>query len=132
MLKKYQQTSLEKLTLFLQKCAIEKNVYKAYTDSTLENFGQPAVYNDAGFTNRLYVCLRLPTGGGKTFLAAHSVGIVSKEYLARDFSLVIWLVPSAQILEQTYDALSDTNHPYRKALNQYFNDKFEILKVDEA
>ncbi|MBX2974739.1 MAG: DEAD/DEAH box helicase family protein [Ignavibacteriaceae bacterium] len=132
MLKKYQQTSLEKLTSFLQKCAIEKDVDRAYSDCTLENFGQRGVYNDAGFTNIPYVCLRLPTGGGKTILAAHSVGIASKEYLARDFSLVIWLVPSNQILEQTYDALSDTHHPYRKALNQYFNDNVEILKVDEA
>jgi len=132
MLKKYQQTSLEKLTAFLQKCAIEKDVYRAYADCTLENFGKQGVYNDAGFTNIPYVCLRLPTGGGKTILAAHSVGIASKEYLARDFSLVIWLVPSNQILEQTYDALSDTNHPYRIALNQYFNDNVEILKVDEA
>lgn len=132
MLKKYQQNSLDKLTSFLQRCAIEKDVYRAYADCTVKNFGQQGVYNDAGFTYIPYVCLRLPTGGGKTFLAAHSVGIVSKEYLARDFSLVIWLVPSNQILEQTYDALSDTHHPYRKALNQYFNDSVEILKVDEA
>lgn len=132
MLKKYQQNTLEKLTTFLQNCAIEKDVDRAYSDCTLENFGQRGVYNDAGFTNIPYVCLRLPTGGGKTILAAHSVGIASKEYLARDFSLVVWLVPSNQILEQTYDALSDTHHPYRKALNQYFNDSVEILKVDEA
>lgn len=122
MLKKYQQTSLEKLTTFLQKSAIYKDVEKAYAECTLENFGQRALYNDAGFNNIPYVCLRLPTGGGKTILAAHSVGIAAKESLARDFSLVIWLVPSNQILEQTYDALSDTNHPYRIALNQYFNE----------
>ena len=132
MLKKYQQNSLEKLTTFLQRCAIEKDVNRAYADSTFENFGKRGLYNDAGFTNIPYVCLRLPTGGGKTFLAAHSVGAASKEYLARDFTLVIWLVPSNQILEQTYDALSDTHHPYRKTLNQYFNDSVEILKVDEA
>ncbi len=132
MLKKYQQNSLEKLSSFLQKCAIEKDVNRAYADSTFENFKQRGLYNDAGFTNIPYVCLRLPTGGGKTFLAAHSVGVASKEYLARDFTLVIWLVPSNQILEQTYDALSDTHHPYRKTLNQYFNDSVEILKVDEA
>lgn len=132
MLKKYQQNSLEKLIIFLQKCAIGKDVYRAYAECTLENFGRQGIYNDAGFTNIPYVCLRLPTGGGKTFLAAHSVGVACKEYLARDFTLVIWLVPSNQILEQTYDALSDTHHPYRKALNQYFNDSVEILKVDEA
>jgi type III restriction enzyme len=132
MLKKYQQNTLDKLTLFLQKCAIEKDVNRVYADCTLENFGRQGVYNDAGFTNIPYICHRLPTGGGKTILAAHSVGIACKEYLARDFSLVVWLVPSNQILEQTYDALSDTNHPYRKALNQYFNDNVEILKVEDA
>lgn len=132
MLKKYQQTTLEKLTLFLQRCAVEKDVHKAYSECTLENLGHAALYNDAGLKNIPYVCLRLPTGGGKTILAAHSVSIASKEYLARDFSLVIWLVPSNQILEQTYDALIDTSHPYRKALNEYFNDNVEVLKVDEA
>ncbi len=132
MLKKYQLTTLEKLSIFLQRCAIEKDVEKAYSISTLENFNETAVYNNPGFHNTPYICLRLPTGGGKTFLAAHSVSIACKEYLARDFSLVIWLVPTNPILEQTYDALNNTNHPYRKALNEYFNDNIEILKVDEA
>ncbi len=132
MLKKYQVATLEKLNDFLKTSAISKDVQNAYADCTLENFGAKALYNDAGFKNLPYVCLRLPTGGGKTILAAHSVGIAAKEYLARDFSLVIWLVPSNQILEQTYDALTDTNHPYRIALNQYFNDSVEVLKVEEA
>jgi len=132
MLKKYQQTTLDKLALFLQRCAVGKDVIKAYSECTLENFGHTGLYNDAGLNNIPYICLRLPTGGGKTILAAYSVSIACKEYLARDFSLVIWLVPSNQILEQTYDALIDTSHPYRKALNEYFNDNVEILKVEEA
>ncbi len=132
MLKKYQKTSLEKITSFLQRCALEKDVHAAYAESTMENFGQAAVYNEAGFNNVPYVCLRLPTGGGKTFLAAHSVAVACKEYLARDFSLVIWLVPSNAILEQTYNCLIDTAHPYRRALNEYFSDNVEILKVEDA
>lgn len=132
MLKKYQIRSLEVLTSFLQNCSSNKNVENAYSQITQQVFGQQGVYNDAGFSNIPYVCLRLPTGGGKTVLAAYSVGIASKEFLGRDFSLVIWLVPSNQILEQTYDALSNTHHPYRIALNQYFNDNVEVLKVDEA
>ena len=132
MLKKYQIRSLEVLTSFLQNCSSNKNVERAYSQTTQQVFRQHGVYNDAGFSNIPYVCLRLPTGGGKTVLAAYSVGIASKEFLGRDFSLVIWLVPSNQILEQTYDALSNTHHPYRIALNQYFNDSVEVLKVDEA
>lgn len=132
MLKKYQKETLEALTNYLQRCAIYKDVKRAYAESTFENFGQEGIYNDAGFTNIPYVCLRLPTGGGKTFLASHSIPVACKEYLARDFSLVIWLVPSNAILEQTYNCLQDNNHPYRQVLNEYFSGNVEILKVEDA
>lgn len=133
MLKKYQQNSLDALTLYLQRCAVYKDVKKAYAESTKENFnGAEGLYNDAGFTNIPYVCLRLPTGGGKTFLASHSIPIICKEYLSRDFSLVIWLVPSNAILEQTYNCLIDNDHPYRRVLNDSFNGNVEILRIDEA
>lgn len=132
MLKIYQQNTLSALTLYLQRCAIYKDVKKAYAESTKQNFGAEGLYNDAGFTNIPYVCLRLPTGGGKTILASHSIPIACKEYLARDFSLVIWLVPSNAILEQTYNCLIDNNHPYRRVLNETFNGNVEILKVEDA
>lgn len=132
MLKKYQQNSLDALTIFLQRCALYKDVKKAYSESTKENFSAEGLYNDAGFTNIPYVCLRLPTGGGKTFLASHSIPIICKEYLARDFSLVIWLVPSNAILEQTYNCLIDNSHPYRRVLNDTFNGNVEVLRIDEA
>ena len=132
MLKKYQKETLEVLSKYLHRCAIYKDVIRAYSESTLENFRQEGAYNNAGFTNIPYVCLRLPTGGGKTFLASHSIPIACKEFLARDFSLVIWLVPSNAILEQTYNCLQDNNHPYRQVLNEYFNGNVEILKVEDA
>ena len=132
MLKKYQQNSLDALTIYLQRSAIYNDVKKAYAISTKENFGAEGLYNDAGFTNIPYVCLRLPTGGGKTFLAAHSIPIICKEYLSRDFSLVIWLVPSNAILEQTYNCLTDNNHPYRSVLNETFYGNIEVLRIDEA
>ncbi|MGB8657869.1 MAG: DEAD/DEAH box helicase family protein [Candidatus Zixiibacteriota bacterium] len=132
MLKNYQQETLDVLSKYLYRCAIYKDVRKAYSESTLENFGQEGAYNNAGFTNIPYVCLRLPTGGGKTILAAHSIPIACKELLTRDFSLVIWLVPSNAILEQTYNCLQDNNHPYRQVLNEYFNGNVEILKVEDA
>lgn len=132
MLKKYQQNTLDALTKYLQRCAVYKDVKKAYSESTKENFGAEGLYNDAGFTNIPYLCLRLPTGGGKTLLASHSIPIVCKEYLSRDFLLVIWLVPSNAILEQTYNCLIDNNHPYRRVLDDSFNGNIEILRIDEA
>ena len=132
MLKKYQEETLEVLSKYLHRCAIYKDVIRAYSESTFENFRQEGVYNNAGFTNIPYVCLRLPTGGGKTILAAYSIPIACNELLARDFSLVIWLVPSNAILEQTYNCLQDNNHPYRQVLNEHFNGNVEILKVEDA
>ena len=52
-----------------------------------------------------YVCLRLPTGGGKTFLAARAVKVAAK-YLKREKNpLVLWLVPSDAIRQQTLETL---------------------------
>ncbi|MGX0905453.1 hypothetical protein ACSSV8_004053 [Roseovarius sp. MBR-79] len=34
-----------------------------------------------------YVCLRLPTGGGKTLLAAECIGIAASRYLRRPYPL---------------------------------------------
>ena len=132
MLKIYQQKTLDVLSNYLHRCAIYKDVKRAYAETTLEEFKREGIYNDAGFANIPYVCLRLPTGGGKTILASHSIPIACKELLARDFSLVIWLVPSNAILEQTFNCLQDNNHPYRQVLNEYFNGNIEILKVEDA
>lgn len=63
-----------------------------------------------------YVCLRVPTGGGKTLLACHAAGIAQSELLEAERSVVLWLVPSNTILDQTVEALRDKRHPYCRAL----------------
>ena len=52
-----------------------------------------------------YVCLRLPTGGGKTLLSAHTVKIAADAYLEREFPVVLWLVPTNTIRAQTLETL---------------------------
>ncbi len=63
-----------------------------------------------------YVCLKLPTGGGKTLLAAHAVQIAAENYLSRDFPFVLWLVPTDKIRKQTVQALNKPSHPYNETL----------------
>ena len=63
------------------------------------------------------VCLKVPTGGGKTLLAAASVAKVSSAYLSRHAGLVLWIVPNDAIYRQTLKALNDRDHPYRQQLN---------------
>ena len=61
------------------------------------------------------VCLRVPTGGGKTLLAAHSIPIAAQNYVNTDCPIVLWLVPTDMIRQQTLAALSNVQHPYRQA-----------------
>ena len=79
-----------------------------------------------------YVCLRVPTGGGKTIMAAHAVGIAATEFQHVSNPLVLWLVPSTPILEQTVSALKNHDHPYRAALAQDFGRNVSILTKAEA
>lgn len=63
------------------------------------------------------VCLKVPTGGGKTLLAAAAIGRVTGSYLRRHTGLVLWIVPNEAIYRQTLKALGDRDHPYRQLLN---------------
>jgi type III restriction enzyme len=79
-----------------------------------------------------YVCVRVPTGGGKTLLAAHGVGIVCQTFLRADRCVVLWLAPTNAIVEQTLRALWDRSHPYRHALDSSFSGAVQVMSLKEA
>jgi len=85
-----------------------------------------------------YVCLRVPTGGGKTLLAAHAIGATVKDYQRAERAVVLWFVPSNPILEQTLAALKNPRHPYRHALERGDGaaspgvGAVEVLTIEEA
>jgi type III restriction enzyme len=62
-------------------------------------------------------CLRIPTGGGKTFLAVKAIDLINTNYLKRRTGLVLWVVPTTQIYHQTIKNLRDRDHPYRQHLD---------------
>ena len=62
-----------------------------------------------------YFCLRVPTGGGKTWLAAKSVALANTHLLRVPHSVVLWLVPSKTIRDQTVRGLKDCQHPLNAA-----------------
>lgn len=73
------------------------------------------------------LCLKLPTGGGKTLLAAAGVARVFSSWLRRSTGLVLWVVPNEAIYRQTWKALSDRDHPYRQILNVAGAGRVKIL-----
>jgi type III restriction enzyme len=67
-----------------------------------------------------HVCMKVPTGGGKTFMACAAVRRIFDALPTGKPQVVVWLVPSDPILNQTICNLSDVNHPYRQKLDQDF------------
>ena len=116
----YQEKALNSLRLYLQLCNELKDANTAFYNATREIWGAGIPYRPVGNAELReipYICLRLPTGGGKTLLACHSIAVTNEEYLGKDHSVVLWLVPSNAIKDQTINALKNRNHPYRQALN---------------
>jgi len=131
-LKEYQKRSLEALTAYFQACLQEANADFAFYKITQQKFGQGVPYQSVDELPGLpYVCLRLPTGGGKTLVAAYAVGIAGRELLHSDHPLALWLTPSNIIREQTLKALRDPRHPYRQALESQAGPA-SVLDISEA
>jgi type III restriction enzyme len=131
-LKDFQNRTLNALRDFFRACVQYKKPHLAFSEITIEKFGLSVPYIPAPeLTDLPYVCLRLPTGGGKTLVAAHSVEIAAREYLQTDEPLVVWLVPSNAILTQTINALKNRKHPYRQAL-ETIGSSITVLDMSEA
>lgn len=62
-------------------------------------------------------CLKIPTGGGKTFLAVKAIDLINTVYRKSRTGLVLWIVPTTQIYNQTIRSLRNRDHPYRQHLD---------------
>ena len=80
-----------------------------------------------------HVCVKVPTGGGKTYLAAYALRPI---FDWRDTdgrvrpAVAVWLAPSRTIVDQTLRALRNPAHPYRRAINQHFQGRVEVYDKD--
>ncbi len=109
-LKHYQQTALNALRDYLALARTEgaKRAFIELTERPYHSVPQ--------LPGLPYVCLRIPTGGGKTLMACHAVSIAAREFLQSDTCVVLWLTPTNTIKDQTLAALDNVRHPYRQAL----------------
>jgi type III restriction enzyme len=132
-LKTYQQRSIDVLGKYFQKCKETGDSADAFYFTTKEvDGGNGRTYNQVDELPGLpYVCLRVPTGGGKTLMASHAVSVATREFLGLDHSFVLWLTPSTTIRDQTLKALKDRKHPYRTALESTLG-SVTVLELSEA
>lgn len=133
-LKEYQRECLETIGQFCGavNTAIVRQaprpVHDAYFAQTRRDFIEVPQ-----LPNIPYVCLRVPTGGGKTLIAAHAVGVIAKRLGHQDRPLCLWVTPSTTIRDQTLHALRNRQHPYRAALRDGLNGvPLEVLTIEEA
>lgn len=134
-LKQYQRAVIGDLTRFLALLTKKQNAAAAYR-ALWEEKGVPVSFEGmppyrSSLKEAPEVCLKVPTGGGKTFLAVNAVKPIFDSMTARRAKAVVWLVPSDAILSQTQAALSDVRHPYRQKLNEHFGGRVEVYSKQQ-
>ena len=137
--KKYQNDTLESLRLYLRRCGEVKDPAKAFVETTGELWGLGHPYNRVhelpnGETmpfDMPFVCLRIPTGGGKTVVGARAIRVFQDELLDTDQPLVLWLVPSDAIRTQTLGNMRELYNPLRQVLLDELG-PVEILDGEDA
>ena len=134
-LKRYQIETLAVLRRFFEEARVggPKNAYGTVTQEP-EQAGRLGRLQGAyrplpGLPDVPYVCLRLPTGGGKTILAAHAVAVARNAWIEKDWPMVLWLVPTKTIRHQTAEALKNRRHPYRRALDDAFDGRVRVFDI---
>lgn len=76
--------------------------------------------------------LKVPTGGGKTWIAVSSLSRVLGRYLEQNTGFVLWVVPNEAIYTQTLKHLKNREHPYRQALDRAAAGRVKILEKTDT
>ena len=78
------------------------------------------------------VVFKVPTGGGKTFLAVSALSQIFGRYLGRNSGFILWVVPNEAIYSQTRKQLVDRQHPYRQVLDRAAAGKVRLLEKTDS
>lgn len=134
-MKRYQKKVIQDLSRYMELLNREGNMGKAYTAFWNEKgvnvgFGGVKPYQNIlpGVPN---LCLKIPTGGGKTFLACNAIQPIFDGLPDTKMKAVVWLVPSDAIMTQTLAALRNPDHPYRMKINADFGGRVEVYTKEQ-
>jgi type III restriction enzyme len=134
-LKTFQRAALDTLRAYLDRARIVGDPEQAFIQTLRQREPDktpPPYRTIPGLPGVPNVCLRLPTGAGKTLLAAHTIAEAGRLYLERDFPVVLWLVPTNTIRKQTAEALKKPSHPYRAAIDEAYEGRVSVFDISEV
>jgi type III restriction enzyme len=149
-LKKYQERVMAETSAFLRALAAE-HAKGNHKYGSLEAWGLSKARRDSANSMGTYalrhngmgrdlptICIKVPTGGGKTLLATQALGEIYSTIL-RDrggagggTGLVVWVVPSSQIYNDTIRRLRDRNDLYRLMLEHAASRRVEVWEKHEV
>src|SRR5687767_13370723 len=118
-LKDYQKRVCDEVDLYLRALADEYAAgnrrygsMEAWRKRNLGKYNQRQNGLDEDLPN---VCIKVPTGGGKTLLATQVLGSIHRILLKErnGAGLVLWVVPSSQIYRDTLKRLRNRHDLYR-------------------
>ena len=133
-LKQYQVRALDALRDYFAVChetGSAKEAFEQETSRTFHRSGSYQLINEPHLKEIPYVCLRVPTGGGKSLMACKAVSLAIHDFKRAESSIVLWLVPSSAILEQTLAALRNPGHPYYQSLDSTLHNVV-VKNISEA
>ncbi len=134
-LKSYQQKVIKDLELYLEYVQKYKAMNVAFNKYWEDRIGPYNPMNGSGmqpYKNTIpkaaHVCMKVPTAGGKTFIACNALHSIFSAYTSDMPKFVVWLVPWSNLLDQTINNLSNPDHPYRQKLDSLFNHRVEVYE----
>lgn len=135
-LKSYQKEVIADLARYLELVVELQSPAKAYQELWNEKNVMVGLGGLPRYMNALpgvpHVCAKVPTGGGKTYIAASAIRTIFDAMPQRRAKAVVWLVPSEAILTQTFRALSNPDHPYRQRLEVDFGGRVQVYSKEQA
>src|SRR5258705_7072844 len=134
-LKSYQYKVIKDLETYLEYVQQYKKTDTAFNKYWTDRIGPYNPLEGSGMQpykntipNAAHVCIKVPTAGGKTFIACNALQTIFAAYSDRIPRAVIWLVPWSNLLDQTVNNLRNPDHPYRQKLNSLFNNRVEVYE----
>lgn len=138
-LKKYQQEVIDDLSDFIDEIEKHNRLDVAFREFWAKKGISVNYYEndylhpyDNSVKGVPRVTVKVPTAGGKTFIACNALQTIFKNMPMGKPKVVAWFVPSDTILKQTYKNLSNPSHPYRQKIDSLFNGRVQVVDKESA